>query len=238
MWLHLSEDNVPALVNEQGETQYKVMVAVPCGEQVAEGFALDLALMMAYTTFVKPTMEVGLYFLKGTYLPRARAALVEKALERNDTHMLWLDSDMRFPKDTLLRLLAHERPIVGANYATRQAPILPTMRDMERSYLFDGSEHLLPVHSMGMGCLLTATDVFRQMDKPYFAIGYNKEQDDYAGEDAFFAMKAQKAGFQVLMDTPLSEAVRHVGTMEFTMDHARMTRDAALAQQQTHAETV
>ena len=226
------------LVNEAGEKQYKVMIAVPCGDQCASGFAQDLALLMGYTQFVKPEMEVGLYFLKGTYLPRARAALVAKALERNDTHILWLDSDMRFPKDTLLRLLGHDRSIVAANYATRQAPILPTMKDADKAYLFDQPEHLIPVSSAGMGCMLTATDVFRGMDKPYFAIGYNKDVDDYASEDTFFGMKAQKGGYQILVDPQLSEVVRHVGAMEFEMAHTRMTRDAALAQQQTQPETV
>ena len=226
------------LLNESGEKIAKVLVCVPCGDQCASGFAQDLALMMAYTQFVKPDMSVGLYFLKGTYLPRARATLVAKAIERTDTHILWLDSDMRFPKDTLLRLLAHDRPIVAANYATRQAPILPTMKDMEHSYLFDRPEQLIPVSSAGMGCMLTAVDVFLKMEKPYFAIGYNKAMDDYASEDTFFGERAKKLGYDILIDPALSEVVRHVGTLEFEMAHARMTRDAALAQQQTQAEAL
>lgn len=226
------------LVNAAGEKKVQVMIGVPCGEQVASGFAQDLALMLAYTTFVKPDLTVGLYFLKGTYLPRARAGLVAEAQKRGDSHLLWLDSDMRFPKDTLLRLLQHDRPIVGANYATRQAPILPTMKDMDKALLFDSADGLLPVSTMGMGCLLTEMGVFTKLPKPHFALGYNRDLDDYASEDAYFAMIAQQAGYQVLMDPVLSEVVRHVGAMEFTMEHARMTRDAALAQRQTEPETV
>ena len=33
--------------------------------------------------------------------------------------LLWLDSDQTFPADTLLRLLAHGLPLVGANYPQR-----------------------------------------------------------------------------------------------------------------------
>lgn len=222
---------MPTLVDETGEKQYKVIVGVPCGAQVASGFAQDLALMQSYTTFVKPEMDVGLYFVQGTYLPRARATLVNKAIELAATHILWLDSDMRFPKDTLLRLLAHNVQIVGANYATRQAPILPTMQDKDKALLFDAPDRVIPVSTCGFGCLLTEVDVFRSMDKPYFAYGYNREQDDYASEDAFFCVKAQKAGYQICVDPQLSEVVRHVGSFDYTMAHTRMTRDAALAQQ-------
>lgn len=223
---------MPAILNEHARPIQKVLIAVPCGAQVAQGFALDLALMMAYTTFTQPDLALPVYFLEGTYLPRARAALVQKALDLRCTHILWLDSDMRFPKDTLLRLLSHGRSIVCANYPTRIAPILPTAKEgPDHAYLFEG-DGLVDATAAGMGCMLTTTDVFLELPKPWFAVGYNKEVDDYAGEDSFFCMQARKHDYHVLVDVPLSEAVRHVGTFEFGMPHARMTRDAALAQQE------
>lgn len=218
---------MPELVKETGEPIRRVLIAIPSGEQVAAGFAQDLALLMAYTTFVQPETELPLYFVKGTYLPRARATLAQKALDLACTHILWLDSDMRFPKDTLLRLLGHGRSIVGANYATRIAPILPTAKEgPDLAYCFDG-DGLVEVSAMGMGCCLTATSVFLDIPKPWFAIGYNKQADDYAGEDTFFGEQAKRHGYALLVDAALSEHVRHVGGFEYDLTHARMTRDAA-----------
>ena len=144
------------LVSASGVTLYKVLVAVPCGEMVHARFAQDLALMLSYTTYTRPEMEVHLALVQGTYLPRARAALVEHAMERQATHILWLDSDMRFPKDTLFRLLRHEKSVVAANYSTRQPPILPITTMEDGAHLFD---HGLDVVE---DCLLVQhTDVVR-----------------------------------------------------------------------------
>lgn len=216
------------LLNESGEPIYKVMIAVPCGDMVHAQFAQDLALLMGYTTFVRPQMEVSLYVLRGTYLPRARAALVNKAIETQATHIFWLDSDMRFPKDALIRLLLHDKHVVGVNYPTRIPPILPTAHDEQREPLWS-SEGLVESSAAGMGCMLTRTEVFEKMGKPYFALGYSKDADDYSGEDYFFCQKARQSGFAIWIDGVMSEEVQHLGTFAFQMPHARMTLEAAKA---------
>ena len=40
--------------------------------------------------------------------------------------MFWADADHVFPADALLRLVAHEKPVVGANYPRRAHPTFPT----------------------------------------------------------------------------------------------------------------
>lgn len=218
-----------SLVDANGVPQHKVLIAVPCGDDVKAGFAQDLALMMAYTTFVNPSMEVSLAFLRGTYLPRARAGLVAYAEKRMATHILWLDSDMRFPKDTLIRLLSHGKDIVAANYPTRVHPILPTTQDVNGDPAFE-IDALHEVKTCGMGVMLTAMSVFRAIGKPYFAVGYNRGIDDYSGEDTFFCERARKSDIPVYIDGPLSEQVQHLGEFAYGMEHARMTLDAATTQ--------
>lgn len=214
------------VLDATGTPHVKVLVAVPSGAHVHAGFAQDLALLMGYTTFVRPEMEVALAFVQGTYLPRARASLVQYALDRDCTHILWLDSDMRFPKDALLRLLAHGVDLVAANYAMRQAPILPTAED-EQGPLFDPAEGLVPVTTCGMGVMLTAIGVFHAIGKPWFALGYSRAADDYSGEDTYLCTRARACGFTVWVDGALSEHVEHLGGFAYQMGHARMTRDAA-----------
>lgn len=216
------------LVNESGEKLYKILIAVPCGETVHARFAQDLALMLSYTTYVRPEMEVHLAFVQGTYLPRARAALVAHAMERTATHILWLDADMRFPKDTLFRLMRHEKPVVAANYATRQPPIIPVTTMEDGALLFDHGLELVEAKQTGMGCMLTEVAVFQKIGKPYFAVGYAPKDDEYAGEDIFFCAKARDHGFAIWIDGGLSEEIKHLGGFAFEMGHARMTRDAAM----------
>ena len=216
------------LVNENGdvlETPVKVLVAIPCGEHVHADFAYDLARMAGYTTLVRPSLVLLLYHVKGTYLPRARATLANEALAQGCTHILWLDADMRFPKDTLLRLLGHGEAIVAANYPTRQPPFIPTAMDNDYNPVFSG-EGLSEVRACGMGVMLTKCEVFRAIGKPYFALGYNKKQDEYAGEDAFFCEQARKAAYRVLIDWHLSDEVGHCGGYTFDLRHSQATLTA------------
>lgn len=213
------------IVDANGNRRVKVLIGMPCGEMCHSDFAYDLAMLVGYTQMMRPDITLLLYHLKGTYLPRARAALANAALEKDCTHLLWLDSDMRFPKDTLLRLLAHDTAVVAANYPTRQPPFLPTALDVDFQPVFAG-EGLTEVRIAGMGVMLTTTDVFRKIGKPYFALGYNKKDDDYAGEDTFFCEQVRKAGLRVLIDWPLSAEVGHCGAFTFDMSHAVLTLNA------------
>jgi len=67
---------------------------------------------------------------QGSMLVQQRHSLVERALRQNPTHILFIDSDMEFPADTLNRLLAADKDIVGANCTTRAMPPEPTAHDL------------------------------------------------------------------------------------------------------------
>lgn len=219
------------ILTASGERALRIAICIPCQDTVNAGFALDLARLMhrvgqsgIITTIIQN---------RGTILPQQRAVLVRAAKEFTATHILWLDSDMRFPADTLFRLLAHEEPIVAANYAKRRHPILPTAEHRERGYLFTTpeSEGLVEVTQCGMGIMLVDMTVFNTISQPWFAIGFNRQDEEYSGEDFFFCKKARESGFLTLIDQDLSKEVRHVGEMEFTASHTVLTRNAYTPEQ-------
>jgi hypothetical protein len=215
------------LLNATGDRLLSVVIAVPCQDTVSSGFALDLAHLVQHTVEHNPRVKLRTAIAKGTILPQQRASLVKGALDVAATHILWLDSDMRFPPDALLRLLAHEEPIVAANYPTRRPPILPVAQHREHGHLFFSEEPgLTEVSHVGMGVMLVAARVYLETDQPWFAIGYNPKDQDYAGEDVFFCRKARTHGFLTLVDDALSLDVRHTGSLDFTPADANATRDA------------
>ena len=59
-------------------------------------------------------------------LSLSRNRLLDEAVKAGFDAYLWLDSDHSFPEDALLRLIAHEKPVVALNQPRRQAPITPT----------------------------------------------------------------------------------------------------------------
>src|SRR5690554_3424171 len=93
-----------------------VVIAIPAHDNVPAHFAADLAGLIAQTAQALPDeVTLGVQMVKGTYVHQARQDLMIHMLENGATHILWLDSDMRFPPETLLHLLQHNLPVVGAN---------------------------------------------------------------------------------------------------------------------------
>ncbi len=211
--------------------EYKVAICVPCGDQMHSGTAYDLARLVGFTIAKAPHVEVSLVFHKSSVLPASRAVLAQNALRTPGTsHMLWIDSDMRFPKDSLLRLLSMGEKIVGANYPTRGEPILPVAySDVDgktRHYTESDEESLCEVAIAGFGMLMIDVEVFQNVEKPWFQIGYSPDDDDYQGEDVFFLLKAKDAGYHVMLDPKLSREVGHLGEYEYNNETALGYREA------------
>lgn len=220
------------IINPNAEAtrpKIRIAVSVPAQDQLSTGFAYDLARMMAATAHQRHDIELRLHFVRGSVLPQQRHDLVMVALETECTHALFLDSDMRFPKDTIVRLLAHEEPVVGANYAKRRHPILPTAmtETMEPVFVEPDVDGLVPVAHAGLGVMLVDLDVFRQIPAPWFQIGYHADSGKYAGEDVYFTALVREHGLSVLVDNTLSREVTHLGEMEFRSEHTLHMRELA-----------
>jgi len=196
----------------------KVSICVPCRDTVHAAFAFDLAKLVQHCQMLGT--EVLPHFSIGTLIVNQRDSLADMALEADSTHILWLDSDMMFPVDTVQRLLSHEVPIVAGNYVTRQYPhktVAYTQLHDWRSYVVNtGKRDLIKVAAVGMGCMLVSTDVIRAMAKPRFQTTYIPETNDHMGEDFYFCQEAQKLGYDVLIDDRLSVELQHLGTVSFT----------------------
>ncbi len=212
-----------------GMSDITVVIAMPCGDMMHTGTALDVASLVGYTTANHPEIRLINFQVRGTLIVDQRATLVRQAQRVNATHILWIDSDMRFPKDGLMRLLAHGKPIVAANYPTRRPPIIPTAEHREHGFLFTqaSSTGLAEVTRCGMGFMLVDATVYSTIPEPWFAIGYNRTDGRYTGEDTFFLNRAREIGkYETLIDQELSREVKHIGAIEFENAHACLTRDA------------
>jgi len=218
-----------------------VMICVPAGDMCSTGFAYDLASMVGCTVHNAPDTNIVLNIARGTILPSLRTSLVKEALNAPGvTHILWLDSDMRFPKETLIHLLAREKDIVGASYATRRYPVEPVSFDKTlgqpggakaKYFVEPNDEGVFEVGATGMGVLLTSIKVFEQTPKPWFALGYAPESEEFQGEDIWFMLRAKEAGFTTYVDAELSKMVQHLGEFAYSHEEIWSVRDALKEQQ-------
>lgn len=189
----------------------RLAIAVPALGTVPAVFANDLARLYAATQAAVPICTLAMII--GTFVHQARETLLHDVVELwGATHVLWLDADMTFPPDAALRLLAHDRDVVAANYMTRTAHPRPTAA---RSRGTDGPP--LPVYShgamgledvdhVGMGVFLMRASVVRNIPSPRFWYSTLTET-----EDVYFCRRLREAGHAIAIDHDLSNEVGHVG---------------------------
>ena len=209
-------------------------ILVPTRDFVNSGFAFDLARLVGYTIGTTEN-RVVIYTSSGTLLSAQRQDLARDAVKAGCTHTFWLDSDMRFPKDALIRLLERDENIVCANYAKRRFPTEPIAvkknvpgQDAEkinRVYTEEDSTGLVEVDYCGMGVMLIKAEVYNKMEYPWFAIPWVPAAEDYIGEDVWFCRRAAENGFKTLIDQDLSKEVHHIGTFEYKHEHTLISRE-------------
>ena len=205
-----------------------VSICIPARDEVATGFAHDLAMLSArWYGSAPPNTRFDVHIVNGTLIADQRAKLARMALQSGADYALFLDSDMRFPSYLLEKLVAHGKDIVACNYATRRLPVktvaFSDFAALQCIYSHDRTG-LEEVDAIGMGAMLVKTEVFRKLPQPWFNVSYLPSGGMYVGEDIYFCKLAQAHGFKVLVDHDLSKDVKHIGKMEFTHEHAEACR--------------
>lgn len=192
------------------EPRYRVAIGIPYYRSVEGPTLLSCMHLSALSADAKiAMMPIG---TAGAYIEDNRNGVVEYALATgiDFTHLLWIDGDMIFPGDALLRLLAAEKDIVGANYRTRTPPykFSGIYWDQTDVHLLEGGLHRM--RQMPTGLLLTRFDIYRKMGYPWFKPGLHSEPRD----DIYFSRRAAEMGYEIWCDHDLTKEVRHISVQE------------------------
>ena len=200
----------------------KVAVCIPCRDTMISSTAFDLARMAAYDAKNR-NGSLAFYTVSTTLIFDARERLAEAALKDGADAILWIDSDMRFPKDTIEIMLSRNVPILGVNAVTRQKPALPTAKNFvmisenEGTWLkidSRGKQGIEKVTGVGCGVQMTRREVFEKTPRPWFEF-LKVKGNQWVGEDIFFCIRAHDAGFDTYVDHDLSMHIGHVGQYDY-----------------------
>lgn len=171
-----------------------------------------LAAIAAPEGSARPVLET--FTRESASVSHNRREIAHEALDWGAEWLLWLDADMIFPSDSLIRLLAHGKAIVAANYRTRDpdkaVSTAANMVEGKAVPLEPKGEGLEEVAFCGFGLCLIASAVLRAMPPPWFLEGVDRDQRTIVGEDAYFFIKARATGFPCLIDHSLSLDVGHI----------------------------
>jgi hypothetical protein len=220
---------------ESPDDNIYVSICVPTHEFIPYQFAFDLANMCAFAVHASgDRIKIQTFVQAGTYVHRARQNLIDNVPGAH--YILWLDSDMRFPKETLLRLIQHDKPMVGINYSTRGVPprfvaIKRVSIDHQEDGLggkicatLEDSTGLEEVEAIGFGAVLMKAAIIPTLPtegEPWFWYGLDKnDRELHVGEDVWFCRLVREAGWQIFVDHDLSKECAHVGVLEYKVQHA------------------
>jgi hypothetical protein len=215
--------NIPTTSGNAENTEKKpapsVMIAVPAMEMVNAEFAQHLT--MAAANMVAHGIKINCAFNIGSVITIARRNLVEIFLKSDFDYIFWVDSDMKFPIDTPIRLLKRNKPIVGANYRRRRFPN-PNFTGMSGSagnfqefQTTDNSPAMELIDVLPHGLVMVKREVYETIPQPHYLQEFIPEHNLEIGEDIFFCQRAQKAGYEIWCDQELSRETSHIGIFHF-----------------------
>lgn len=191
----------------------RVLIAVPCLDMVAADFAFALSRLVLHGGCSATVIDCRGSDIVGARNTAARMALDGDANGEAFTHLLFLDSDMSFPADTLARLLASGKPVIGATYVRRCAPY-NLLGAFEGSVPSTG---VIEALEMPTGCLLINVAVLRKLSWPWFAFEYGENAGERIGEDIWFCRKVREAGVKIWADMDLTKEMVHCGMKGYTV---------------------
>jgi FkbM family methyltransferase len=189
-----------------------ILIAVPTNKYIEPETMkaiYDLEVPEGYTTEFQ--------FFYGYQIDQIRNLIASWA-EHFD-YLFAVDSDIVFPKDTLIRMLAHNVPMVSGLYIQRKPGehILELYRGGRNIPYNDiRGKGLIEVDGCGFGCVLVNSNVIRGIGYPQFVYKSALDHSQTFSEDNYFCMKAIERGFKIYADTNI--LCEHIGNTKFVVD--------------------
>lgn len=189
----------------------KIAIALPTNRGIKPKTLQSLLELVAYKNY-NYEIIIG---TEGFNTAENRTWLVAQASKAQCTHIFCVDDDMIYEKDTLEKLLSHDKDIVGARYANRRGTGEVVEYLSEDQVITDTPEqdNLLQVNALGGGCVLIKMDVFKNIPQPWFWYKIAETGAVTMSHDWYFCEKARKAGYKVWCD--LTARPGHISKKEF-----------------------
>ena len=162
--------------------------------------------------------------LAGMPFDMARNCAAMRALEIGASHIFYYDSDVIAPRDTIPRLMAHDKMVVSGIYARRSPPVsVPVMLKNGQWITSYPPNSLIEVDLVGAGCLLIKRELLESFppqrpSKHWFDWRVDMQgvlpREECLSEDFTFNLACRKMGIKTYVDTSI--ICRHIGYGEST----------------------
>jgi len=225
--------------------EHNVFFATPCyGGQVTDQFFLSMFRMSQ--KFMQHGINFRITTLRNeSLITRGRNILTAMFLESECSHLMFIDADIEFEADDILRALAYDKPIMAAAYPKKALPIQYAInfkfvdQDTKQIRVENGAVEVLDAST---GFFLIKREVIEKMMQEYPELHYRNDSnidekyhkycysffdtihdpDDnrYLSEDYTFCRRWQKIGGEIWLDP--NTKLNHVGSYTFEGDVSKI----------------
>ena len=217
-------DNDPIYKKYSGKkVPTRTLIAVPCMAMMHTDFVRCLLA-------IQHTGEVASVLMPNSLIYDARNAIAQNAIRSGFDRVLWLDSDITFKPDTLVKLsedLDGGRDYVSGLYFMRTLPTKPVLFSEIKYEVTDNDatvghtfflnypkDTLFQCAGTGFGCVMTSTAMLKAMVEKY---GAPFTPVMGLGEDLSFCYRAKLCGFNLYCDSRVK--CGHVANVEINEGH-------------------
>ena len=205
----------------------KIFIAVTCYDGKIHGKCAD-SILKNCLSLMKAGHIVTVYYHNELYIDRARNFCAGLFLDSDCSDMVFVDSDLQFEDDAILKLIKHDRQLIGTAYRLKQEHIhYPIVLDFSHENNCKEEETgLVYVKSMPTGLMRIQRSVFEELIKHYdmkcddqglyqfFRTGtVFSETNSWFGEDAYFCKIWRDMGKELFVCPDINTT--HIGSMEF-----------------------
>ena len=206
---------------EPNEMKPSVMIAMPCYDSVK--VSTMVAVIKVIQQLAKSGVPVGINTIKSPLIHQARNYLTSVFLNSDFTHLLFLDSDVDFEPEAVVRMLVAKKDVICTPYRVKSMEVDKKMYTVElkKDARMEPGE-IIEITAGPTGIMLIHRDVFKKIiekfpdlkiknpvfpepgpDHQYYYNFFDFTfEDGYSkGEDVSFCKLVQKLGFKIYANT-------------------------------------
>ena len=227
-----------AVIDLEKLRQHNIFFATPCyGGMLTDQYFLSM--FRVSQAFMQHGINFRITTLRNESLvTRARNILTAMFLQSECTHLMFIDSDIEFDAESVLRAMAYDKPIMAAAYPKKALPIQYAInfkfvdQKTKQIRVENGAVEVLDAST---GFFLVKRETIEKMCQAYPELHYRNDSnidekfhkycyalfdtwldpDDnrYLSEDYTFCRRCQKIGGEIWLDP--NTKLNHVGSYTF-----------------------
>lgn len=197
----------------------KILIGLPTDNNLKSDFVSSL-IGLLFHTYKHYNYEIHFetYFISGVRTDKNRNMIVDKFINENFDYLLFLDTDMIYPKETLVNYIESGKELMGGIYYKRSNPHYPVVYTFSDNPdipfnaidpLDFESGRIVEVDGIGTGGMFIAKSVFIKLKEagldPYFKYGDNYhlpyKTANQTTHDLVFCKKCREIGIQIYVHT-------------------------------------